>query len=210
MSLSKCTLPATDDELIHELGLDDLCADDNQEINVDSWTSSNGFENAQSYQQTVSNTLGFHQPARTISYNGICPTGINLPHQGLDMPWNSHANLNNESPMPGYNTTNRDGYFGSNINMLVEDLINDLDHSDGMLQDGYSGSNGNKLVDDYSIDHDLNCYMQTFTEVPASTSRFEGMQDNQQMMDDYLMVYQPTEIISYVDMSEARFEDSLY
>jgi len=197
MALPKYTLPATDDEWIHELGLDAPCADDNQ-------------ENSQIYQQTVGNTLGVHQPAGTIYYDDICPTGINHSHQGLDMSWNSYTNINNESHLPDYNQENQDGDFGSNINMLVEDLITDLDRSDGVLQDNYSGSNTNKLVNDNNFDHDLNCFMQTYSEVPASTSGYETMQDNQQLMDDYLMVYQPTEIISYIDMTEPRYEDSLY
>jgi len=201
MSLSKYTLPATDDELIHELGLDDGYTGNNQDI---------GIGDNQIYHQYVGNSMGAHQPAQTNYYGCISPTGNNNPHHVMDAPWDSFTNYSQESGMPVHNAGSQDGYFGSDINMLVEDLITELDRTDEVLQDAYSGNNSNKLMDDIMIDNDMNSFMQTFNDVPEPTSMYENMQNNQPLMDNFLMTYQPTEIISYVDMSEPAYENGLY
>jgi len=203
MSLSKYTLPATDDELIYELGLDDGYTGTNQDIHTEFRTSGNGIGDHQIYQQYVDNSLG-------IANGGISPAGFNNPHQVLDAPWDSFTNYSQNSVMPAHNAGSQDGYFGSDINMLVEEIITELDRTDEVLQNGYSGSNSNKLMDDTMIDHDMNSFMQTFNDVPEPTSMYENMQNNQPLMDNFLMTYQPTEIISYVDMSEPAYENGLY
>jgi len=205
MGLPKYTLPATDDELIYELGLDDGYTASNQEFDIEFRTSSNGIGDNQMY-----NSLGGHQPAQTNYYGGISPTGINNSRHVLDAPWDLFTNYTQESTLPAHNAGNQDRHYGSDINMLVEDLITDLDRTDEVLQDGYSGSNNNKVMDDIMIDHDMNSYMQTFNDVPAPIFRYENIQDNRQLMDSFLMTYQPTEIISYVDMSESGYENGLY
>lgn len=198
MNLPNNTLPESDEELIQMMGLDDEDVDINNETNGESTT---WFEDSQRYQQNVGNSLGVYQPTETITHAEFSPTGINNQYQ---IPLNLFTNDNQ-----GYEAI-RDGYSGSYINKLVENIIPDLDDSNEGIQERYYASNTNKIVDDIIMDLDLNSFIDTFSGVPASTTRFESSQDNQQVMDNFQMVYQPTEIISYIDMSESGFEDSLY
>jgi len=213
MDLPNNILPASNDELIHMLGLDDGLADNNKEIDFNyrasrNGTSSTGINYPHHEMDVAWSSFSIYNQESVL--HGHNPAGINHPLHEMDLPWNSYTNFNHGSALTGHNPDNQDGYFGSDINMLVEDLITDLDRSDEVLQDGYPSSNTNKLLDDVTIDHDLNSYLQTFAEVPSQTSRFESMHDGQELMDNFLMAYQPTEIISYVDMSEPCFDDSLY
>merc|ERR1712243_94115 len=141
--------------------------------------------------RTSNNGFGGNQSYQRFinNSNGYQQTEINHPHYAFDVQLDSMNNLSYELALASYNSANQEDNMGNDINMLVEDIITDLDRSNEGLQDGFSDSNTNKLADDFLID---------------------SIEDNQQLMDNYLMVCQPGEIISYVDMSEPGFDNDLY
>merc|ERR1719234_2175625 len=90
------TLPASDEEVIQLLGLDDGYGDYNHEMHGESRESSTGFEDSQRYQQTFGNLQGAHQPL------------------------NSFNNFNQGSNLSGSNEAIQYGYPSSHINKLLE------------------------------------------------------------------------------------------
>lgn len=66
--------------------------------------------------------------------------------------------------------------------------------------DGFADSNTGKLVDDIVRKLDIDSFILTNSGVPAAAIGFEGLQEAQQIIGT---VYQPAEIVSYVDLTPA-------
>jgi len=180
-----------DEDIIQFLGLDDY-AHTNTEIHGGSRTAFVGFESMQGQQQIVGSSLGGYQPTDTILYVDMSLPGIdNNPYHLMDTSMNALTQVNQEPALSD----------------------NDEDVIEMLGLDGYTDSNTGKLVDDMVRNLGVDPFTQftlTSSGTPASAFGYESMQGHQQLLGNPMGAYQPTEIISYVDLSPPDIENNPY